>query len=468
MVAIRSHQPIIHLYALTFSQILGIDPFAMNFIIPNLAVAYLFVFSYLFLQQTERELSLSNKVLVFALLALPISTLIGAASLSLERQTFAWLFLITIIYLLFKSYIIHNTSIYILISIFLIVLSATHDYTPAIMAFFLIVLATILIITTYIKPLIKKRKDKIDPYLLYLFGFAVMEMIFLGIWWALLAPNEWLHIRGLTRRIIAAFIYGELKPTIIEFAYHLPKTPYWNLIILGFRDASLIISAVIGFILLVRKKDNDKVKNIFVFSLVTVLIIFISDALIFWLAPYRIISLFIPFIVLCIGICYGKFSQIRLKLLSGSLMLMVIIVLIFSSLIGFTMHRFTPSHFYDPTVTWWEMGEHPSNWAQLKGFFTKNTPYANADNILTDDIYVLSLLLPLDQINKMHPIISREANTFEEGSMVIAFRGLGATSYIPQGMPLSYNPEFDEAAFKQKVVTNLNLIYTSGGFAIWR
>ncbi|MHA1833106.1 MAG: hypothetical protein ACTSV7_03885 [Candidatus Baldrarchaeia archaeon] len=466
----RAEHPLIHILCSVLSQICSFQPFYTNFIIPELIWASMFLFLYLFLKIVELNPLLSKMILIFAILAFLTSTFSASpASLTIERQTLAWLFFFIILYITHNIiYKRHSASKNALLIIFAIALVIAHNYTSALMIMYLFLLS-ITIFIGYVKSELKQHGLSI-PTVTLLSTIGVIGFLSQFIWWNSHASGNWLLVEGYLRHMMEVLKTKTFEFETIEFAYRLTPTPEWAVMVLHIRDFILIISTIIGFVIFLRMRIDFKQKYFITCSLIIGATLLLFDALLTWAAPYRIIALFLPFITLCMGTFYdnllhNSYNTARRQVFK-SLLIVIIVLLVFSSLIGFGMHRHTPRHFYDPSVSWLAMGEHPMSWIRLKGFFTEHIVYGELDNVLTDDIYVLSLLMPLDYLNKMYPIVSRRA-VLTDKTMIVAFRGLRPQSYIPQGMPWEYNPYFDEFNFRHNVVSNYRLIYNDGEYMIW-
>lgn len=87
--------------------------------------------------------------------------------------------------------------------------------------------------------------------------------------------------------------------------------------------------------------------------------------------------------------------------------------------------------------------------------------------MVTDHIYNLSLVLPVEQLAKIRAMQLKGADRTAE-TMVVAFRDLGPSGYLWIGWAHWMDPEFEEPRFRQELEENFNLIYSDGWSKVWR
>jgi hypothetical protein len=307
------------------------------------------------------------------------------------------------------------------------------------------------------------------------FIMGAIAFLFLFLWWDYVSVSIWPHVRYRIDRFIKVLEKGAFELFLPSEAslIKLPEclTPTWGLVLLNLRNILMYTPAALGFVLLLVKRKRSLQKNFVLLTIFIVSIISFVEALIIWAGPYRTIFLFAPFMALCIGMAYVYFES-KWKYASFGLATLMI----FSSLIGFWGHLYVPTHLYDPQVSWIEAGEHPVNWGRLKGFFDNYVIYENLNRLLTDEFYVLSLIVPPEMWERVE-VIGHERAILSSNTMTVVFRRLNVIeSYHGQGAPRYFNPEWRQQEFNQKLAmekfdrmlkTGFNLVYHNGEFQTW-
>jgi hypothetical protein len=139
---------------------------------------------------------------------------------------------------------------------------------------------------------------------------------------------------------------------------------------------------------------------------------------------------------------------------------------VFSSMIGQWGNRYIPQHLYNPSVSWVQGGEHPTEWRRLESYLDGRVTYEEVDAFLTDERYAMGLILPMDQWDKIK-VVGTQGADLSPGSLVVAFRGLDPYSYIEEADPAQFEPAFEPEKFQESVSETSSRIYDDGGFQIW-
>jgi hypothetical protein len=142
---------------------------------------------------------------------------------------------------------------------------------------------------------------------------------------------------------------------------------------------------------------------------------------------------------------------------------------VFTSLVGFWGHRFAPLHFYDPAVSWTDAGEISTNWGNVKKYLDESMTieqYGITRRILTDDVYAASLVVPVDQLDKMR-VVGMDGNySLEPDTMVLLFRDLQLLSYVKVFYGAQPDPAKEEE-FRRTLEAEANLVYEDGLSSVW-
>ncbi len=67
----------------------------------------------------------------------------------------------------------------------------------------------------------------------------------------------------------------------------------------------------------------------------------------------------------------------------------------------FLGNRYLPLQLYDPNVSTLNAGDHPLDWQNVASSVGNKISYSGIDKIVTDEEYVTSLIIPLNDWGKM-------------------------------------------------------------------
>jgi len=448
------------------SRITSINAFYNAFLLPFALFIGWFVITYSLLKTLKQDMGLDNFVINLALLVAATSPFLYQPPLFYHQDL--GLFLLTLIFLIsYRQIKLHSFQTSILMTLVAISLVIVHHYTSIIAMLYILLLPSLIFIIGMRK---YQRFSKITSYVSFL-TVGIIMMISIFLWWDNFAPVVWPFVRGRVSNFVNILKTGSFRSAVPhgwETNLSPVLTPNWAPVLLYLRDALTYIPVFMSFILLLIKSENAYPKLFIVSSLLVAAVPLSIDAS-FGLGVgvvYRAIPLFMPFFALCFGIFYQNFRN-KQRRISIILIQNVIVLLVFSSLVGLWAHRWVPLHLYDPRVDFTEAGEHSPSWQRMNKFFIRYVTYNDISQILTDNWYMLSLILPLEQHEKLQSINAKTVSLFGN-TMTVSFRGLSVRSYILQILPDKSNPDFRKREFKKKLMTSSNLIYEDGKFRIWR
>ncbi|MCL0064803.1 hypothetical protein M1N84_02755 [Dehalococcoidia bacterium] len=465
-ISMYSGWPAMQLLGVSFSYICDIEPLIVAVLFPHLFFLGIFIFAYLLLRKFEADFGVSYKVTGFALIALVVLPFLFIPP-TFKYQEMATLLLLATFYLLYRQFSLSSAPNSVLLIITLTALVVTHHYTSAIGLLYLFLFSIFLTIGTS-KLFVSKTQHgffRITQPVYSFFNVGIIMSIFLFLWWNNYAIIIWPYVASEIERLVYVFRELRFEPFYPLVQYPDFLTPPWALVLLTMRNIILFTSIVLGFILIWLKKVPPRPKAFVLSSLIAAGLLFAGECFTHWILSYRTVFLFSPFVVFCFGIFYERLFEIKWKAISYVVITITIALLVFCGFTGQGNHRFIPAHLYDPKVTWIQAGEHPHNWERLKPFFAKE-PYNSVEQILTDNRFVLSLLLPLDKWDKI-PHFRKQRVELSVPSLIVAFRDLCTWSYIG-GPPVAGYGELELSEFRQEVDRRLHLIYNDGGFKVWR
>ena len=467
--------PGLHLLAIALSRICNVDLLHIAIALPWIFVVGWFLFSYLLLKRIEQDLHLREEVTNFALLALATISCVYIPPMFTQLDIGIFLLTVTF-YLAYKQFSQPSPANSFLLLIIIAALVVTHHYTSFVAVVYLASLSSLALGGKYLAT--KKQPGFLrgakSSTSLSIVG--VIGAIFLALWWTsystlLLSPGTELLPGSVTAAIFPSALQQAIVGVDVWPAnYSASLMSGWALIVLALRNIAIYIPALIGFALLCLKRSEKPQWFFLIYSLIVAGAMFFVECFVTHVASYRPVPLFMPFAVLCVGMFYDELRNKWRHHSSTIFLIAMAALLVFSSLVGLWANRYIPAHLYDPKVSWVEAGEHPVDWQRLKGFFDEHVAYEDVNQFLADDHFILTLILPSEQWDKIQYIGLRNAS-LSSNTMVVALMGLSTKSYMMvQGQTTyaAYDPDFNEVEFKQEVNEKCNLIYNDGKFRLWR
>jgi len=247
-----------------------------------------------------------------------------------------------------------------------------------------------------------------------------------------------------------------------------PLKPAWVLRLLNLRDIALVVSTIIGFILLWRSKTKTATKFFVTASLLVASAVLLFDLSINLTGP-RAVIYYLPVILFCTALFFNSLWRLKRRFLSRALILTLVILFVFSSFLGFHAHRFTPAYYYNPEIDRLaDAGEHPIDWKRVGNFLTNYIGYESFQKIATEDVVILSLILPLEQHQKIQGIGIRRDADIEGSQIIVAFRNFNLQTAHDAEILGLYDFTVTPAEWKREIDMTANQIYNDGRFQIWR
>jgi len=466
--------PAIHILGMTVAETLDLSPLAVAMLLPWVLFLVLFVFAYLLLRGIVDDLGTHGGLIGLGLLILIASPFLGAGGLppAYEYQYMAAA-LITMVFYLSQKRLGKSSPatslVYLLVMLSLVI---THHYTSFVAVLYLVSLAATFVLVQTFRAFPKRRShaesnQPVSPFLI----LAALSAVFVFLWWNEVSISIWPKIGGFLNRIAEIMRQGAAEPSVWETLYPYPSPP-WAVALLWTRNILMFGGAALGIVLILRQRwPSGSTQAFLVGSLMALSLPALPDAAFgFAGPPYRAVGIFMPFLALAAALFYVRLGRWlgKSKVGFSAIVPVVLALFVFSALVGQWAHQYVPQHLYDPSVSLAEGGEHPPEWRRLDRFLDTSVSYDNVETFVTDESFVMGLILPVDQWPKIAVVGTREADVSSR-SLVVAFRGLETTSYITQeSRPAFLLPDFDSSRFQREVEESLNRIYDDGQVQTWR
>lgn len=465
---IYSGWPGLQLLAIPLSQISNIAPFHITLILPWIFFLGAFLFAYLLLTKIQQDLHLNKRVTNFALLVMATLPFFMLPP-TFEHQDMATFLLMAIFYLLYKQFMARLAIWSALLIVFIFALVITHHFTSFMAVAYLFLFSILILASKPLSTIVKTDFLRKAGARASFFTLGMIAAVLLFMWWNSYALWIWPKAAALLTQTVDMLKGLRFSPPVWGVEYPARLIPGWAPPLLLLRDIAMLVPAIPGFILLCLRKTDALSKILIVYSLVSAAVLFFFDTFVARVTHYRMIFLFAPFVALCIAVSYDKLYEVlknKWRYLSTGLVTAVVVLFVFSSLTGQYAHRFTLAHFYDPEVSWLEAGEHSTKWREVGEFLDEHMNYEEVDKVVTDSIYNLSLVLPVEQLGKIRAMQLKGSDRTAE-TIVVAFREL-RLEYMGVGYSHQMDPEFEESKFRQEMEEDFNLIYNDGWSKVWR
>jgi len=485
--------PGIQLLAIAVHRVCNFDAYTVALALPWVFAIVWFLLAYLLTSRLVRDLGLSEKVGNFALVVMVTSPFL-LMPLLFKYTELALAYFTTILYLIYRGIITRSPSgsFTIMFVILAGALVITHHHSAIISILYLVLFSSLGLVGKYLSSKTRSVLFPRPPPTIWPFAMAAIMFALLSLWVGLYATTFWPTLSSTAERSIEVLIPGVVTPEVLTpsavedsaevLTTGAPKlelfvrmtyvpllvslTPRWLLWLLLIREIVTYAPAIVGFILLWRKRIAALQKSFIIYSLAAAGVLFSIGLFITGLSSFRLIFMFAILIALSVAVFYHAPKSKATHVFSG-LRIVVVILLVFTSLLGLWGHRYAPVHLYDPSVSWVQAGDHPVGWTRMDRFFDKYVNYEDVDRIASDDWFVLSLIMPIDQFEKARPIERMKSGDHTD-TFVMEFRELNTHSYITVDEPERYAPEFTEVNFRQKLEMTYNLIYNDNQFRLWR
>jgi hypothetical protein len=463
--------PGIHFVGAALSEVGNVAPLEVAMFLPWALFTAFLLLAYLLLREFASDFSSARGLLPFSLLILVTSPFLNEGVPPLYKyQYMAVVLLVAVFYLSYRH--LHRPSP--ALSLLLIVITAalviTHHYTSFLAVLYLFILALILTFASRYSEALGRRGFLAGAYRFApFFMLGVIAAVFLFLWWNEAATVIWPYVSNSIDRFTKILRSGAAEPAIWQTGYTYPS-PWWAVAVLLLRNVLMFGGAVLGFALIVMRRRYTPTRLFLISAILALTMPVLADAAFKYTGPpYRAVGIFMPFVAFCAGLFYTELASrlAPMRYVPAAILVGVAALFVFSSMIGQWGNRYIPQHLYNPSVSWVQGGEHPTEWRRLENALDGRVTYEQVEVFLTDERYAMGLLLPTDQWDKIKVVGTKRAD-LSPGALVVAFRGLDPYSYIEEADAAEFDPTFEPEKFQESVSETSSRIYDDGQFQIWR
>jgi hypothetical protein len=474
-----SEWPGFQAFSLSLARVTNLPIFVTALIVPFMIYSIWFIVSYAILRKIFSRFTVSASML--ALLAIGVAVSLPTFEMPpiFKYDFMAAVLLLGVILLLIHplgSQILQKS---VLLAILISAIVATHSLT----AFFLAVIIVLLGIAFIFRKSLPRfwlgslhldNRSKIR--------FPFVKLVFLviasaAVWWTFYAT--FVEKYGISH--IPAII-GSISLKFLSFSRGGVRrasavgglTPHWLLQILHFRDEVLLALVALGAVVLVVRpsilgKRPLVVGTLFSIGIVTVLTeasgaLNFGDRAFNTFAPILGCFVFIPIAALAL-------RKVNVARLLG---VVILVVFLFTVGLGFWGSSYAPMFLYSKNSSAYSYGGHPTNWPQVAAymnFATGSSNNATLNCILTNEVYVTSLTVPIQKLPYTYPFTDVRTRP---GCVVIVFDTLlhfNSSSYISQPYAPYKNtstlPAFSDNRFSATLANASDLVFNGGNATIY-
>jgi hypothetical protein len=472
-----SEWPGFQAFSLGLSRVTGLPLFWTAQVVPFILFGIWFVISYAIIRNVFARFAGDSAIVSV------LSMAVASALPTFEQPIFykydfmGALFLLGIILLLTHS-MVKNIKEKSLIFIILIpAIVVTHNLT----ALFLIMLLTLVGVYAVIRALptlprftriagTKKIGRSSLPRL------ALFSVACVAVWWTYYATFVKTYasntigflLRSLSLRFLSLSRVGGQRGATLSLL-----TPSWLLSVLRYRDDLLLGLFGIGLlILVVRPSILGKWSVIAPIVLSVGIVTIITEAFQALNFGDRAFLTFAPILACFLVMPVAAMVYLDARVgKAGGILLMCFFL--FSIGLGFWGSSYAPVFLYSNTSSAYAFGEHPTNWQQVANYVNYVAPSGNNSTlrcVLTNEIYVTSLVVPLSELGFTYPYPDIRA---QPGCIAIIYNTLTHfnDSYISEPLSPYTNtsslPAFSDSAFSNTLSNESDLVFNGGNITVY-
>ena len=459
----QSGWPLLHVLAISISQVLGVDLFYVVLVLPLVLSVAIFLFLFLFIREIGSMLGMSSRVVLLAILVFAVSSDNIYSSMQFVRQNFAIFFLTAIFYFIYKYEKTRSSRIKLLFLFFLLVLVTVHDFTAFTVLLFLSLFFVLTRIGNWSK-LRLKWKFSVSPMRSITPSIVILFSVVMVAWWTFHSPMVLETYLPFLRNIRLELYTDTLTLASARWGFYEVLRPHLQVLLLEYLYPLSYAPAAIGFLLYLRKTIQSREltagAQFLLYSMMAFGGILAIYEFVLGLQPLRMLWFSAPLLALFAAILYGHLLSNRhaLPKLAASCFLSIII---FSTFIAPFSRGFVPLYLYDPSVKFEDVGTHNPHYLNVLPFVRAYVHIENSKTILSDDPSLLYTLLPAGTYSSFENLYYDPEAINGTGVSLFEFLHLD-----PAWAALPYIRETDllenTTYLKDQVVQKLNIVYDDG------
>lgn len=469
--SLDSGWPATQILTVVFSGITGVDLFRTVLVLPLILAIVSFLFVYALLKKTQNALELTSSGIVLALLLYTSWPNFIFWSFQFGHMMTGLTLFTVFIYLVlrYQSEIWARNRNAFLIIVFGFPLVFTHHLSSFVMAVYLFLLAVIITMGRYSQ----KINAHLSKSLSSMWLFAITIFALLILWWDSYASVIWPIFSGFLKSSLRVPFQNAQNPLASTAVYPESLTPVWALTLNSFRVILPLALTLLGFIVLLRKREVMHFPSqisFLIISGIAFFVIWVATSQSVFLEWGRMITYALPF--LCV---YGTFAVEHYTRRRGKLRIAIsalIVLLVMSSFTGLWGISFAPLHLYSPAVSSQEVGEHSVDFSPVGLFLNKYIPFDSIANISSDDPLLLLVILPPSEYKYIATLNISDFNSSSslQFTQIVEFNGMNLYNYFNPHWVATIQPK-DISTVSTELTGVLenqaDRIYDNSASAIW-
>jgi hypothetical protein len=472
-------------FSLGFSRITNLSTFWTALIIPFILYGVWFVVSYAIVRNIFAKFVRMSSTLSLLTMAVAIALPTFELPPIFKYDFMAAVLLLAVILLLILSYGREILGMSLLFVLLISAIAVTHSLT----ALFLVILVVLLGIGFVIRAVIPMLSLRLNGVWIFKgrsngVGFRhnsfpriiVLVLSCVAAWWAYYSTFILAYASKGSQFLLSSFSLqflsfsriGARKASVIT-----DLTPHWLIQLLSYRDELLLGLVTLGAIILVIKPTIVGRRLLVAGTLLSIgSVTLITEALRTLNFGDRAFLTFAPILAcfVIMPVAALAYWKPNLAKVGG---ILIVFIFLFSVALGFWGSGYAPVYLYSKSASAYAFGEHPTNWQQVANYMNYGAFATNSSNpscILTNEIYVTSLVVPVKELGITYPFTDIRVRS---GCLVIIYDSLLHFNYSAVSEPYfpysnsSFLPGFSDAAFSNTVANKSDLVFDGGNTSIY-
>jgi hypothetical protein len=394
-----SSYPLLKILTVILSQITSIDVLKVVLILPSVWSLVMLLIFYLFaktiLQSILIDESTKRSAIFLSLLLFSISPDAIYYGMIYYMRFYCITLVYIVLYLLFSGKLNETRCKYLLV-ILLLAIPLSYSLFPYLLLFFLTGVAFLgMVAERFFKA--KQLRKYIPSYNLIL---LISLTVFLASFYYV-AESVLKNSKGLLNTL-SEFFQLQIREPLLEAylnrPYFIPEVlqnPF-NILVF-FRDLIIYAPAVIGFLIFLYKSRRERIPivHLIIIALITLLLLHVvmERGIKLVLQSTLIISLYFLILLSALSYAYGlniMKKKVRLKSLVKVTIAILLILAVITAYLSPWSHRFLTQQYYNPNLSFEDVGDHNLAYVYVKGFIKQLSGY---EYLFTDDPALASIMI---------------------------------------------------------------------------
>jgi hypothetical protein len=394
-----SSYPLLKILTIILSQVTSIDVLKVALILPSVWSLVMLLFFYLFaktiLQSISIEESIKRSAIFLSLLLFSISPDAIYYGMIYYMRFYCITLVYIVLYLLFSGKLNETRCKYLLV-ILLLAIPLSYSLFPYLLLFFLTGVFSL--------GMVVGRFFKVKQLHKYIPSYNLISLTLLAIFLAssyYVSESVLGNSMGLLNALLK-FLQLQIREPILETQlnapYFIPEALQNSFnILVFFRDLIIYAPAVIGFLIFLYKSRRERIPivHLTIIALITILLlhVIIVEGMRLAFQTTLIISLYFIILLSALSYAYGL-NIMKKKAHLKSLVKVTIVILLMLAIITAYLspwsHRFLTQQYYNPNLSFKDVGDHNPAYVYVKGFIKQLSGY---EYLFTDDFNLASIMI---------------------------------------------------------------------------